>query len=70
MTTDECLVDLKLRAYIDASGNCKDRKAFYNALKSKGIVEAYNLYSKRGGINPVWLPTIREILGIDNAQKS
>jgi hypothetical protein len=66
-SNDQWSVDLKLRAYIDASGTCEDRKAFYNALKSSGPKAAYDLYSKRVGINLVWLPTIREILDVEES---
>ena len=57
-------VDPRLRAYIDAAGNCKDREAFYNTLNALGPEKAYEVYSQRVGINPIWLPTIRQILGL------
>ena len=57
-------VDVRLRAYIDASGSCKDRQLFYLTLEESGPDAAFLVFSQRKGINPIWLPMIKSILDI------
>ena len=54
-----------LRVFVDAAANnCKDRLSFYNDLEKLGPKEAYLRFSNREGTNKIWLPQIKEILGI------
>jgi hypothetical protein len=65
---EQLSVNISLRCFIDAAGTCKDRQRFYAVMKEKGPQYAFQVFSNRVGINPVWLPKIKEI--IDNGQRS